>query len=85
MGLVEAYDLAQAADSQLANIITPGLVEAGDNIMIGGIIVGGDAAVSVLVRAIGPSLAHASPPVPGALPDPTLHSMTATATPSTDR
>ena len=47
---MEAYDLDQAADSQLANIITPGLVEAGDNVMIGGIIVGGDADVSVLVH-----------------------------------
>ena len=29
-------------------------------------------AATVLVRAIGPSLGHANPPVPGALPDPVL-------------
>ncbi len=40
VGLVEAYDLDQPADSQLANISTRGFVDAGDNVMIGGFIVG---------------------------------------------
>ena len=70
VGLVEAYDLDQTVDSQLANISTRGFVETGDNVMIGGFIVGGS--TSVIVRAIGPSLAHATPPVLGTLPDPTL-------------
>ncbi len=50
--------LAPALDSALANISTRGLVETGDNVMIGGIIVGPDAAPSgsILLRAIGPSL-----------------------------
>ncbi|MBA3609515.1 MAG: hypothetical protein H0W43_13595, partial [Chthoniobacterales bacterium] len=58
VGLVEAYDLDQAVDSSLANISTRGLVETGDNVMIGGIIVGPEAAPSgsILLRAIGPSL-----------------------------
>ena len=44
VGLVEAYDLALGADSRLANISTRGLVQTGDNVMIGGfIIVGGTA------------------------------------------
>lgn len=40
--------------------------------MIGGFIIGGDAPGKVLVRAIGPSLAKANPPVSGALSDPQL-------------
>ncbi|MEO6969667.1 MAG: kelch repeat-containing protein [Chthoniobacterales bacterium] len=72
IGLVEAYDLDQTVDSQLANISTRGFVETGDNVMIGGFIVGGGGSTSVIVRAIGPSLAHATPPVLGTLPDPTL-------------
>ena len=55
IALVEAYDLDQTADSQLANISTRGFVETGDNVMIGGFIVGGDTG-SVALRAIGPSL-----------------------------
>ena len=40
IGLVEVYDLAQAANSQLANISTRGEVQTGDNVMIGGFISG---------------------------------------------
>ena len=67
IGLVEAYDLDLSADSILANISTRGLVQTGDNVMIGGIIILGTDAQQVLLRAIGPSL-----PVAGALADPTL-------------
>jgi uncharacterized repeat protein (TIGR03803 family) len=72
IGVVEVYDLSQAAASKLANISTRGFVETGDNIMIGGFIVGqgGRAAASVLVRGIGPSLANAG--VNGPLQDPTM-------------
>ncbi|HEY1583013.1 MAG TPA: putative Ig domain-containing protein [Chthoniobacterales bacterium] len=58
VGLVEAYDLDQASASTLANISTRGLVETGDDVMIGGFIVGGGGggASTVVVRAIGPSL-----------------------------
>ena len=73
IGLVEGYDLDEAADSQLANISTRGFVETGSNVMIGGFILGnGTGTTNVLIRAIGPSLANANPPVPGALADPTL-------------
>ena len=41
VGLVEVYDLAQGANSKLANISTRGFVDTGDNVMIGGFIVGG--------------------------------------------
>jgi len=60
VGLVEIYDANQAANSQLANISTRGFVETGDNVMIGGFILGGPQAGSntqVAVRGIGPSLA----------------------------
>ena len=72
VGLVEAYDLDQTADSQLANISTRGFVETEGNVMIGGFILGGEAGASgnVLVRAIGPSLTAFG--VAGALADPTL-------------
>jgi hypothetical protein len=73
IGLVEAYDLDQAVDSQLANISTRGFVETGDDVMIGGFIIGGadDTTIStVVVRAIGPSLSDFG--VANALQNPTL-------------
>ncbi|MDQ1741492.1 MAG: hypothetical protein QOE53_3144, partial [Pseudonocardiales bacterium] len=58
VGLVEVYDLDQAADAKLANISTRGYVQTGENVMIGGFIIGsGNGAGKVIVRAIGPSLA----------------------------
>jgi hypothetical protein len=72
IGLVEAYDLDQAVDSELANISTRGFIDTGDNVMIGGFIIGPDGLgdATVLVRGIGPSLTDFG--VPGALQDPTL-------------
>ena len=76
IGLIEAYDLDQSVDSEMANISTRGFVDLGDNAMIGGFIVGprqlGTGAVIsvVLVRATGPSLGTFG--VSDALADPTL-------------
>lgn len=72
IGLVEAYDLSQAADSRMANISTRGFVETGDNAMIGGLIIGPSdgAGTTIVVRAIGPSLTGQG--VPNALQDPIL-------------
>ncbi len=71
VGLVEIYDLAQAANSKLANISTRGFVDTGNNVMIGGLIVGGGGgSAKVIVRALGPSLSGAG--VAGVLGDPTL-------------
>jgi hypothetical protein len=72
IGLIEVYDLAQGANSKLANISSRGFVDTGDNVMIGGLIIGGSSGGSarVLVRALGPSLTNSG--VTGALPDPTL-------------
>src|SRR5207244_2155745 len=69
-GLVEFYDLDSSLDSRLANISSRGLVQAGDDVMIGGFIVGGAESGDVLIRAIGPSLAQFN--VSGVLSDPTL-------------
>ncbi|MEY2576780.1 MAG: hypothetical protein QOF80_2267 [Verrucomicrobiota bacterium] len=65
--VVEVYDLDGAADSKLANISTRAFVQGDDNVLIGGLIVAGQAAANAIVRAIGPSLT-----VPGAMADPTL-------------
>ena len=71
VGLVEVYDVNQAANSRLANISTRGVVQSADNVLIGGFILGGNSGTTtVLVRAIGPSLANFG--VPNALTDPTL-------------
>ena len=55
-----------------ANISTRADVETGDNAAIGGFILTGTQPLKVIVRAIGPSLANAVPPVAGALANPTL-------------
>jgi len=70
VGVVEVYDLTSAADSKLANISTRGFVNTGDNVMIGGFIVGGNESATVMMRAIGPSLSEIG--VEGALADPIL-------------
>jgi hypothetical protein len=59
VGLVEAYDNNQALDSQLANISTRGFVQGGNNVMIGGFILGGSSNnTRVAFRGIGPSLSQ---------------------------
>jgi hypothetical protein len=69
IGVVEAYDLDQAANSTLANISTRGLVETGNNVLIGGFIAG-RGLTKVVIRAIGPTLASSG--VANPLQDPTL-------------
>jgi hypothetical protein len=69
IGVVEAYDLDQAANSKLANISTRGFVETGNNVLIGGFIAG-NGITKVIVRAIGPTLVNAG--VTNPLADPTL-------------
>ena len=56
VALVEIYDLDAASSARVVNISSRGPVRRGDEVMIGGFIVG-DAVLRVLVRAIGPSLA----------------------------
>lgn len=57
LALVELYDLDPSAPSKLANISTRARVQTGDGVMIGGFILDGTNASTVVVRALGPSLA----------------------------
>lgn len=68
--LVEVYDVDLTVDSKLANISTRGLVQTGDDVLIGGLIVLGTTDTDVIVRAIGPTLTDAG--VGNALGDPVL-------------
>jgi predicted methyltransferase MtxX (methanogen marker protein 4) len=72
IGVVEVYDLNQAANSKLANIATRGRVETGNNVMIGGVIAGPGSgrSIKIVVRAIGPTLGNFG--VAGVLADPSL-------------
>jgi hypothetical protein len=58
--LLEAYDLDANADARLANVSARGYVDLGDDVLIGGSILGGgNGGVNLVVaRAIGPSLAQ---------------------------
>jgi hypothetical protein len=70
IALVEAYDRNSNTDSKFANISTRGFVETGDNVLIGGFILGSQTGnTKILTRATGPSL---KPGIPTALDDPTL-------------
>jgi hypothetical protein len=71
VGLVEVYDLSQAALAKLANISTRAFVSTGSNIVIGGFLLGGgNTNDRIVVRGIGPSLTAQG--VPNALADPVL-------------
>ena len=68
VGIVEVFDLAPTVSARLGNISTRGFVQAGDNVMIGGIIVVNQP-TKIIVKASGPSLAGS---VSSPLPNPTL-------------
>ena len=71
VALVEVYDLSQAVLAKLANISTRAFVSTGDNIVIGGFLLGGhNGDDRIVVRGIGPSLTAAG--VANALANPTL-------------
>jgi hypothetical protein len=71
VGLIEVYDLNQAAPAKMANISTRAFVSTGSNIVIGGFLLGGGGASDrIVVRGIGPSLTAQG--VPNALSDPVL-------------
>ena len=58
VGIVEIFEVDQP-DVPLQNISTRGFVSAGEDVMIGGVIIQGSGPRSVVVRARGPSLAAA--------------------------
>jgi hypothetical protein len=71
IGLVEFYDLNPAANSQLRNLSTRGLVQSSNNVMIGGFILGGPSGTTrVAIRGIGPSLSQSG--LSNVLANPTL-------------
>ena len=58
VALVELYDAdGTAAGSRLANIATRAFVGTGDNIMAAGFVIAGAGNKTLLIRAVGPSLA----------------------------
>ena len=71
IGLVELYDLSPlSGNTKLGNISTRGSVGTGDNVLITGFIVGDVGSSTVVVRALGPSLASYG--VSGVLSNPYL-------------
>jgi hypothetical protein len=54
--LVEVYEL-DATQGPFSNLSTRGLVLAGDDVMIGGFVIQGNGPQTVIIRALGPSLA----------------------------
>lgn len=72
LGIVEVFDVAAAASARLANLSSRGFVGTGDNVLIGGVIIGpaGTGNGNILVRSLGPSLDTFG--VSGTLPDPKL-------------
>lgn len=73
IGLVEIYDDEQSAAAKLQNLSTRGFVRTGDDVMIGGVIVGGPDSARAIVRGLGPSISNdVGTPLAGTLDDPAL-------------
>ena len=71
IGLVEVYDTNQAVDAQLSNISTRGFVQANNDVMIGGFILGNSSTTGrIAIRGLGPSLSQFG--LNPVLADPTL-------------
>ena len=70
IGLVELYDVSPLSNSKLVNMSARGSVGTVDNVLISGFIVGEVESATVVVRALGPSLASFG--VSGVLSDPVL-------------
>jgi len=73
IALVEIYDAdapGAAGRGSFVNLATRGVVGAGANVMIPGYVIAGTAAKTLLIRAVGPSLANFG--VAGVLADPAL-------------
>jgi hypothetical protein len=72
IGLAEVYDVDPNVNAQPTNLSARAFVGTGSDVLIGGTIIGGNAASlqRVLIRALGPSLASAGIATP--LANPTL-------------
>ncbi|MGZ5004398.1 MAG: DVUA0089 family protein [Chthoniobacterales bacterium] len=69
VGLFELYDL-HTTGGRAGNVSSRGQVQTGDNVLIGGFIVGAGANKEVIIRALGPSLASGG--ISNPLSDPTV-------------
>ena len=78
IGLVEVYDITPLATTKFVNMSTRGSAGTGDNVLISGFIIGDVDSATVVVRALGPSLASYG--VSGVLSDPTLDIYDSTGT-----
>jgi hypothetical protein len=78
-GLVELYDLSPRSNSKLIKMSTRGPVGTDDDVLISRFIVGDVGSATVIVRALGPSLASSG--VNGVLSDPTLTIYDSTGSP----
>jgi hypothetical protein len=70
VALIEVYELGKPSNTRLANLSSRCFVGTGAQILIPGVVIGGQAPRRLLVRAIGPGLAAFS--VDNALADPVL-------------
>jgi hypothetical protein len=68
--LVELYDSGSGMAVRLVNVSARNFVGTGDNILIAGFVVDGSVGKTLLIRAVGPTLASFG--VGGTLPDPKL-------------
>jgi hypothetical protein len=77
VALLEIYDATTAvgftaSSPHLVNLSARVDVGTGGNVLFAGFVVGGQSALTVLIRASGPAIAAAPFDVPGTLPDPQL-------------
>jgi len=78
IGLAELYDVEPSAAANAINLSTRGRVQSGDNVMIGGLVIGGTTTQRVILRAVGPTLSESG--VGGALQNPTLELVNSSGT-----
>ena len=74
IAIVELYDTksSSASASKMLNLSTRGYVGLGTEVLILGFVVEHESAATLLIRAVGPTLADAPFNIPGTLPDPEL-------------
>ncbi|HKP93367.1 MAG TPA: hypothetical protein VJS88_05680, partial [Chthoniobacterales bacterium] len=71
IALVEVFDV-DTPSARLLNLSTRGRVRTQDDVMIGGVILGGTDYSRVVFRGLGPSIAVHGAPLAGRLSDPVL-------------
>jgi outer membrane protein assembly factor BamB len=71
VAIVEIYD-AQENSGRLSNLSSRAVVGTGDNVLIPGFYVKGPGPLTLLIRAVGPTLGTFEQPVAGALPQPSI-------------